>query len=551
MVSRLEDIAAQLRHYTLEEVIALVGDLLAELNEKQQVRFLELVSRGPRPLVAEAMGLEDRDDLLASIRALNDDIANDVYVQDGVGYDPEYRSHRGYGDDSWIDEMDDLFAATDSLYRAGQFSVAVEAYLALFDIFRLGEDGFHFTRPDPSEALRTDLDAAKEQLFIAISRSDPNPAQTAIDVSGRTRYYGSRRYALLDAWAARSDLMAALEIALIERARQPSLQGQLPLLLSHPSDLLREFYRRHRTSADYPSLCRQIGPRQGWPYEDLVEREQEHQNWPEVLAWTEEGLTRLPADSRYRMHLQEARGQALIRLGRPSEAVETLLALFGQRRTAPVYLALRDAARAIGRWDVLFPQLSSQLRQEVLAETQRASYSGGALLTAGLQGFAYLLEGDWQAAVAWAADLRVPEGWGDTDPLRTVATGLIRMGLAATRQSPDEVLAQELGGAPAIIREHGDLLEVAASSLRDGDLFDGAVRLYELQVVRYADGRNRATYELAGGACRVIRSLRRLQGRAPEFERYYQELFVTYRRYPALKDELRKAIEGEGTRRRR
>lgn len=548
-MSRLDDIAAQLRHYTLEEAIALVGDFLAELDEKQQARFLELVKRGPRPLVAEAMGLEDREDLLASIQALHDDIANDVYVQYGVGYDPEYHSHRGYGDDSWIDEMDELFAAADSLYRAGQFTVAVEAYLALFDIFRLGEDGFHFTRPDPAQALRTDIDAIKEHLFIAISRSDPDAATTAIDASGKTRYEGSRGYALLDAWAGRSDLMAALETALIERARQPS-QGPHPLLLSHPSDLLREFYRRYRTTADYATLCRQIGPQQGWPYEDLVEREREQQNWPEVLAWTEEGLAKLPAESRYRMQLQEARGQALIHLGRPSEAVETLLALFGQRRTASVYLALRDAARAVGRWDILFPQLSGQLREEVLAETQQASYSVGALPTAGLLGFAYLLEGDWQAAVAWAADPRVRAGWGDDDPLRTVATGLVRMGLAATRQPPDEVLAQELGAAPAIVREHGDLLETVALPLPSGGLLDGAVRLFERLVERFADGRNRATYDLAGGACRVVRSLRRLQGRASEFERYYQELFVTYRRYPALKDELRKAIEGERARRR-
>ncbi len=69
------------------------------------------------------------------------------------------------------------------------------------------------------------------------------------------------------------------------------------------------------------------------------------------------------------------------------------------------------------------------------------------------------------------------------------------------------------------------------------------------QVERFADGRNRATYELAGASCRVIQSLRRLQGRASDFERYYQDLFVTYRRYPALKDELRKAVEGSRARR--
>ncbi len=205
----MDDIAAQLRHYTLEEAIALIGDFLAELDEKQQARFLELVTHGPRPLVAAAMGLEDGEDLLDRIQTLNDDIANDVYVQDGVGFDPDYRAHRGFGDDSWIDEMDDLFAAADSLFRAGQFQVAAEAYVALFDIFHLSEDGFHFTRPNPAEALRTDVDAMTEHLFVAIGRSDPDPATTAIGVSAQVWWCGGRRYALLDAWASRPELMAA------------------------------------------------------------------------------------------------------------------------------------------------------------------------------------------------------------------------------------------------------------------------------------------------------------------------------------------------------
>jgi len=181
--------------------------------------------------------------------------------------------------------------------------------------------------------------------------------------------------------------------------------------------------------------------------------------------------------------------------------------------------------------------------------TRWTSCSVGALLAGGLLGFAYLLEADWQSAVAWATDPRVPGGWGDNDLLRTVATGLLLMGIAANGEPADEVLAQELGDAPAIIREHGALLEPIARSLPAHDLLDGAVRLYERLVERAAQGRNRATYEVAGAFCRVIRSVRRRQGRESEFERYYQDLFATYRRYPALKDELRQAIERVGTRR--
>ena len=203
MVSHLDDIAAQLRHYTLEEVIALVGDFLAELDEQQQARFLELVTHGPRPLVAEAMGLEDREDLLASIQALRDDLANDVYVRRASATTRSI-SHRGFGDDSWIDEMDDLFAAADSLYRAGQFPVAVEAYLALFGIFRLGEDGFHFTRP----TRRRRCAPTSMHQGATVHRDQPERPEcghrrrsTCRGGCGTTAADAMR---LLDAWAARS-----------------------------------------------------------------------------------------------------------------------------------------------------------------------------------------------------------------------------------------------------------------------------------------------------------------------------------------------------------
>jgi len=210
MSKLLDNIAAQLRHFTHEEIVALVRDFLSGLDERQQIRFLNLVAEGPRPLVAEAMGLDDAEGLLDEIQFLHDAIANDVYVEYGAGYDPEYNEYRGFGDDSWIGEMDNLFAAATSFFRAGQFKAAAGAYIALFDIFDLNQDGFHFTRPDPAEALHTNVDAMKENLFISIGRGYPRAASKAIEVSGDVYYYGHNRYALLDAWEGREELMAAL-----------------------------------------------------------------------------------------------------------------------------------------------------------------------------------------------------------------------------------------------------------------------------------------------------------------------------------------------------
>jgi hypothetical protein len=48
---------------------------------------------------------------------------------------------------------------------------------------------------------------------------------------------------------------------------------------------------------------------------------------------------------------------------------------------------------------------------------------------------------------------------------------------------------------------------------------------------------------------RVLCRTWRVQGREADFERYYQGLFATYSRFPALKDELRKGVEGPTYRR--
>ena len=545
MSDLLDSIAAQLRHFTHEETVALVHDFLTDLGEKQQTRFLNLVAQGPRPLVAEAMGLDDAEDLLDEIQILRSAIANDVYVEYGAGYDPEYGEYRGFGDDSWIDETDDLFAAATSFFRAGQFKAAADAYIALFDIFDLSEDGFHFTRPDPAEALHTDVDAMKENLFIAIGRSDPKPARTIIQVSDDLHYYGSNRYALLAAWEGRKDLMTALEAALIARARQPA--SQKVGLLSHPAELLREFYRRYRALPDYEALCREVGPQQGWPYEDLVNRYQEQEAWEQVLTWAEDGLEKLPTESRCRLLLQEARGQALIHLDRSAEALDELQALFQKRRwEAPVYLKLRQAAQAVGQWEALYPQLTAEMQAHVLSTDWPSGYPVVVLTEAGLLGYAYLLEGDWERAVEWASTPDVQAWRTDDDPAHIVATGLLRMGLVARGEPGDEALVQALRDAPKIIREHGELLEPVALTLPAAPLLDSAVQLYERLVERAIGGRNRDHYAEAGAFCKVIRAIRRVQGSEADFERYYQGLFATYHRFSALKDELRKAIKEPG-----
>jgi hypothetical protein len=318
--------------------------------------------------------------------------------------------------------------------------------------------------------------------------------------------------------------MRELEAHLLEICRQPSNQDQSAYYgLSHPAELLREAYRRSHSLAEREALCREIGPQQGWPYQDLISIYQEQGQWAQVLAWADDGLAKLLLQSIYRPKLEEARGLALLRLDRPAEALAALQSLFERKRDVSVYLTLRAAAQATGDWTQLYPQLTAEVERQVLADIANRSsgFTSRSLMVAALLGYAHLLEGLIERAVVWALRPDIPVGWTDSDLISTVATGLLRMGLAAAHVKPDDVLQEALGGAPTIIREQGELLDATALNVSPHLLFDGAVRCYERLLRRAVDGRKRETYAVAGSYAKVIRAIRTLQGRMQDFESYY------------------------------
>jgi tetratricopeptide (TPR) repeat protein len=555
----LQTINARLQHYNHDELMALIWDFLSDRDEDDLAEFLDLMRQKSRPAVPELLELHDADDLLGSIEDLHDAIANDEYVEYGSGYDP------GFGDDSLFAATTSLFAATTSLFRAGNYQTAAAAYIALFAIFGLAEDGFHFTRPDPPAALQTDLTVMKQHLFTALGMLNPDPAaavledtgyeddRTLLGLSSNLSFYGGDRYALLDAWARHPAWMHGLEAHLLHLCRQPARQDEPVYGLSHAAELLREAYRRSHSLAERETLCREVGPQQGWPYEDLISAYQEQEQWANALAWADDGLTKLPPQSVYRPTLEAARGTALLRLHRPVEALAALQSLFTRKRDVSIYLTLRAAAQATGAWPQLYPQLTGEVEQQVLAEVanRTSGFTMGSLMIAALLGYAHLLEGQIERAVAWAVRPDIPVGWMDGDVSSTAASGLLRMGLAAARAKPDDVLREALSGAPTIIREQGEQLEASAQALSPDRLLDGAVRVYERLLERAVDGRKRESYAVAGSYAKVIRAIRTLQGRAGAFDAYYQRLFESYPRLPAFKDELRMAIEGPGYKRKR
>jgi hypothetical protein len=175
-----------------------------------------------------------------------------------------------------------------------------------------------------------------------------------------------------------------------------------------------------------------------------------------------------------------------------------------------VYLTLRAAAQATEAWAQLYPELSAEIEKQTLAAlAQGASgFPVDTLRSAALLGYARLLEGQIEQAVAWALRPEIPTGWRDDDLTSTVAGGLLRMGLAAAHVQPDDVLGEALAAAPAIIHEQGAPSDMTARTLPPHRLRDGAIRAYERLLNRAVEGRKQESYAVAGSYANVIRAIR-------------------------------------------
>jgi hypothetical protein len=151
---------------------------------------------------------------------------------DGWGWDDDLHEERAWGDESWVDEMEDLFARAGQAFVAGDLVVARDAYGGLLDALLLDEEVGTFTGPAAaSDMLGVDLVEAKARALRALyETSDPHDRVDALaSAIARWRYLGDRIGLRAIAEALPREL-PGLEVFLdewIARLR-PAAHGELP-----------------------------------------------------------------------------------------------------------------------------------------------------------------------------------------------------------------------------------------------------------------------------------------------------------------------------------
>src|SRR6266540_1513152 len=130
------------------------------------------VSQVPGPCQVDC---PDGTRLLADIDAFVDRVRSGVFFH-GWGWDDDLREERAWGDESWVGEMDDLFAGAADAFLAGDLALARDACGRLLGAFGLDEEVGTFCGPSsPSDMVATDVPEAVARYLRAVYETTALP----------------------------------------------------------------------------------------------------------------------------------------------------------------------------------------------------------------------------------------------------------------------------------------------------------------------------------------------------------------------------------------
>lgn len=149
------------------------------LSKEELKAILLMKAKNLKPTEREFFLAELSPEKKAEVAANDDTLLTDIdyfvkRVEDGEyshgwGWDDEIHDEREWGDESWADEMDELFDRTDEVFLSGDIKLACQAYGKLLKAFHMGEETGHFPgQLSSTEMVETDLNEARSRYLRAL-----------------------------------------------------------------------------------------------------------------------------------------------------------------------------------------------------------------------------------------------------------------------------------------------------------------------------------------------------------------------------------------------
>lgn len=322
------------------------------LPTRDRQAFLGIFPAGP-DAVARQRRAPDADhacrDLLADIDSFAAQLSDGEYFE-GWGWDDDLQDERAWGNESWVEEMDDLFARAADVFLAGNMTGARDVYGRLLEVFSLDEEVGTFSGPSAAtEMVSTDVGEAVARYLRALYETTAPDARAA-EVC--------QRYADLYYLAPSLSLHA---IDGTRREKLPELDLFLPAwidvliertdgiwVLAARQRLLTEAAVWRSGIAGLAEVARRSGPHQPTAYLDWIDALTEAGRPAEAAAAAREGLAvpGLPAERA--AEVADRLAAVVLRQGDRSAALEARRQAWRAAPTRQRLLAMVTAAQAAG-----------------------------------------------------------------------------------------------------------------------------------------------------------------------------------------------------------
>jgi hypothetical protein len=536
----------QLRQLPADQLVEIVEQFLARLGEKERLEFLNLLPSVRAEDLESQLPYRCDEDFLEAIEDFCERVRNEEFVEYGAGYDPDEGEYHGFGDESWIEEMDALFEVAESYFLARHYAIVEKTYPLLFDCLEIEseEGGYYFTTSDPQAVLSTDLLKARKRYFEALCHlyTGETLAERIIDDLGEYRYIGQKPPDVKELFPEGGEVIQLLEEALIKRSTRDDPNTVLAAL-DHPAELLRQIYTHFRSLEALDRFAREHGEKHPWCYEDLVRAYARKDDWQQVLFWASQGL-RSKASKKKERHaiLADYKARAAQRLGDPAAGLSAIWEAFSNQPNGERYVALWKAARAQGQWSEYYPRLLQRLTHNISGSSVKVSD----LWDHRLLVEALLVEGEYERALEQAAQSRLSSFWDDKGDARKSVVDFFlhsvsRMadrGSCAT-QYPE--IARRLNQPSEFIMQLKTELfqEHLPESDRDKQI-DWIAQMVSPRIDQIVSNKVQEAYAEAARNAQLIAELYRFQGQSERAQNFIAGLHTQYQRHRNFRAELKK-----------
>lgn len=350
----MDEVKEQLSTFSHEELLSIFISWADKVPSSERQEFLnELILPEQRN---EAQYVEET--LLDEIEAFAKRVENGEYC-DGWGWDEEIREERDWGDEGWVDEMDEMFLQARTLLLQGEFRLAEEAYTKLFGILEMGQEPGHLPgNSEYSTMLKADLEE-QVALFLRCVYMNAAPLERPACVYETMNDYGylAHGVTLQSMINAANSVLPDLEHFLTEWIHFLTQRRGM-----HISTLLREAVWLQGGISAISSFAREYADQYPRAYMDWIEALEKEADDAAVFQATREGLAAIPRD--YTVRAEVAGVLARIGVKRNDHALklEGYEERFYSNPCMGHLLDLYVAAIECGRWEQMRDKAEQRIK---------------------------------------------------------------------------------------------------------------------------------------------------------------------------------------------